>query len=95
MSSRSVTYQLPSLTRLGRRASWQGGAGACHIGACHISSRSITYEQQEHHTHISRRSITYRATSRRRASWEGGVQAGVSKCGGSGEEKRFGPRFLL
>ena len=90
MSSRSVTYQLPSLTRLGRRASWEGGAGASHI-----SSRSITYEQQEHHTHISRRRITYRATSRRLESWEGGVQAGVSKCGGSGEEKRFGPRFLL
>ena len=42
MNSRSITYQLPSLTRLGRRTSWEGGAGASHI-----SSRSITYKEQE------------------------------------------------
>ena len=34
MNSRSITYQLPSLTRLRRRR---------------ISSRSITYEQQKQH----------------------------------------------
>ena len=95
MNSRSITYQLPSLTRLGRRASWEGGAGASHI-----SSRSITYKQQEHHTHISSRSITYRATSRRRASWEGGVHTGrrVKRRGARRGERfvlKFGPRFLL